>query len=621
MNVPPLCKPLEVWNRRSQSLPLLVLLAAIGVAVDRANASEPQSSESIERRALPMMFDPELPRPAPEIQFDRRNVTLWLAALQRSEFDGRMEAIEAFTEAHRQGVKDLSEALLPIEKLLMSDPHADVRLAAARALIAFDHRPAAAALQRAVATDSNPPAELVLAVDAALARWNHVDAIPMWIARLNQCADRPTAGISAMRSLAIAGARQAGEPIAACVRDRKLSPAVRLEAARALPRVSTASRSDLAADLASEPGQWGPLLALLALGSGQIDPRIPALDTTGLALVESLVSHPDARVRSHAVELLRRADAPRAVVKSDLLRDSDDQVRLEAVLTLALAPMNASVIESLAAAMNDASEPVRVAARAGLRDAWDKHSLAVQPLIARALSGGRWRETEQAAILAGELNAVAAAEQLASLLEAERAEVRLAASTSLRQLNLKESLPALFARAEVLTAAASESANVPERLNAEAQELAQIFMAFAQQRHAAAAELLKKYIPKRTRFHPLARGAAIYALGKIFEAKPTPALATQLLARAEDNNPVDPEAADVRRFAVIALGRMGALETLPALYELYEAENSTVSVGGASRWSIMHLKAIELPPCKPVVKKAGPFFLESISPAPRPGQP
>jgi len=604
----------------------LVLLGITGALLGASPRGESAASEAIEeneRRLLPMMFDPELARPEPQVLFDRRNVALWIAALQRPEFDIRVEAIEAFATAHRQGVKDLEEELAPIEKLLTSDPHADVRLAAARALIEFDHKPAAASLQRTVADGSDPSSELVLAVDAALARWYHADAIPMWLGRLKPGAARLTASISAIRSLGAVGAKESGEAIAACVRDRSLSPAVRLEAARALPLVNASGRSKLAAELVAEPGQrgWGPLFALLALGSGQDASHPLVLDIAGITLAESLASNPDSRVRAHALSLIRRADITRALAKKDLLRDSDDQVRLEAVRALAEAPDAMAVTATLAEALNDVGEPVRVAARGGLQRRAKQDSSGVQEAIERSLSGGRWRETEQAAILVGDLNLAAAAGQLEGLLAFERKEVRLAACIALRQLDRKESIPALMARAETLTAAAPAAAKVPDVFNSDGAELTQIFMMFAQQKYVPASDMLMKYIPKRSGFHPEARGAAIYALGKILESQPSVEVTRKLMERAQDNTPIDPEAAEVRRFALIAIGRMKAREALPALHELYESENSTVSVGGSARWAIMQIESIELPPCRPVVRKSGPFFLESISPAPAPAQP
>ncbi len=602
------------FHRRSFKFGRLFLLAAL------VNARSAPAAPT-----LPMMLDPALEQPAPEVTFDRRNVTLWLAALRRPEFDLRVAAIEAFSTAHRQGVKDLTEAIPPIKNLLQTDPHPAVRLAAARALIEFDIQVSAASLQAAVADISKVPPGFVLAVDAALARWNHPDARAMWIARLGLSPARPAVAVSAIQSLAAVHAIEAAEALEKCLRDRSHPICVRLEAARALHGIDAPGLSPLAGSLATEPepSGWGPLLALVVLGADVDSPGAPKLDAAAIALTDSLTSSPDARIRAKALSLLRRADPSRALSKVSLVRDSDDEVRLEAVRTLAAAPAEPRAVAPLAGALDDISEPVRVAARLGLLRLGHEPptSASVIQATTHALSSGRWRESEQAAILAGDLRTPDAAAHLAALLDSARPEVRLAAATSLRTLHLPESLPALMKRAGTLTDSAREAAKDQARFESDGQEVTQIFIAFAQQRYRPAAELLRKYVPKRSGFHPTARGSAIYALGRIFESQSIPDLAAQLLERAADNNPLDPEAADVRRFSAIALGRMGAREALPTLRELYEAENSTVSVGGACRWAIIKIEGVNLPPCRPITAKAGPFFIESIQPEPTPVSP
>lgn len=599
----------------------IVVLAAIGCAeAARGSDARPELSASSEAATLPMMSDPPLEHPAPKVQFDRRNIALWLLALQRPEFDVRVDAVMAFVAAHRQGVRDLGEAMNPIVNILATDPHIQVRLAAARALVEFDYRPAADALLRAVMPESEPSTELVLVVDPALARWRHTPAVPMWMNRLQHAAARPAACMSALRSLAGIGATESGSAVRACVQDRALSSAVRLEAAKAAAIVERTGRAELANELAGQPAPLGSILALFALGAGTADISSGTSEPSAVALLESLLRSPDARVRSHAMRLLRRTDPALALAHIDALRDPDDQVRLEATLVrVGVAPSDHAIVE-LSRALNDPSEPVRVAARAGLRAMWKQRATQVQPMIELALSGGNWRESEQAAILVGELGIAELAERLETMLVTPRPEVRLAAVTTLRILNVEHSIHALIARATVLAAAASESAKDPARFESEGRELVQIFQLLALRRHAPASDLLRKFIPKHSGQHPVARGAAIYALGKIFENQPIPDLVLRLTERAEDNSPVDAEAAEVRRFAAISLARMGARQSLAALRGVYETENSTVSSGGAARWAIMQLESIDLPPCDAVVVKVGPFFLESISPLPDPAQ-
>ncbi|MBS0198237.1 MAG: HEAT repeat domain-containing protein [Planctomycetes bacterium] len=571
------------------------------------------SHEETSGNVLPMMLDPVLEQPTPQIVFDRRNIVLWLAALKRPEFDVRISALDAFAAAHRQGVTDLQDAVPAFEDLLAHDPHQSVRSAAAQALIDFDHRSAASSLQAAVSAGS-PDHALVIAVDSALARWDHAGARAMWVARLASCREHPTAAVSAIQSLAKVQATEAGDAIIACVRDVTLPASLRLEAARALPSVRAPGRSDLAAKLAGEAAPWGPLMALLTLGAADDAQAGGMPDPQSLRLVEELTANADARVRALAVGFLRRASIQAALAKPQLVHDPDEHVRLEMIRVFAAAASSDGALTALSGGLDDVSEPVRTTARKALfqRSKTNPTPAEFASAIGAALTRGRWRESEQAAILAGELHLDSEAEHLAALLTFDRPEVRIAAATALRELSLPSSLPALMARAQELTAAAGPAAKDPPLYETIGKETAQIFMAFAQVRHRESVELLEKYIPKRSGFHPVARGAAIYALGKIFESQPQPQLHEKLLERANDSNPLDPEAAEVRRFSAVSLARMGAKEALPTLRELYDTENTTVSVGGACRWAIMHMEKAELPPCRPISARAGPFFIESI---------
>lgn len=601
----------RIWTLPVSLAALLVFGAGrVAYALERTGAKS-ISAEAESR--LPMMSDPVIEQAPPETRFDRQNIALWLSALERPEFDVRVEALEAFAEAHRQGVKDLSEVVPQIEKLLASDPNPSVRLSAARALIEFDQQSAASVLQLAIETDAHPSATLVLTVDRALAHWRHAEATPKWIARIKVASTGSAAAVSAIQSLGAVRAKQANDALVACVRDQSLSPSIRLEAAKAVAMVDGGSRVDLAAELASEPGQWGPLFATLVLGAGRDDLNAAPPESAAIPFIQSLAAHSDPRVRAHAAYLLRCADVRLVRALPELLRDPDDLVRLEATRALAGAPPSSRA--ALAAALNDVSEPVRVAARSALRDAANSDPAVLSSILLPALSSGNWREAEQAAILAGEIKAVSAREKLEALLDFERGEVRLASATALRILNQSASLPALVKRAEAISASSRGSVKDAVRAESEAREIAQIFTLFAQQRYRPVTDLLVTYIPKKSPYHPLPRAVAIYALGKIFESQPPPPFAMQLLERASDNNPVDPEDGEVRRFSIVALARMGARDSVPALRDVYESENSVVTSGGAARWAIMQLESTELPPCLPVMRQSGPFFLEAIRPA------
>ena len=602
---------------RSHAPTFLSALLALFLSVQLCCTTSAQEDVPLLPQTWPdlvMMQDPPLPQPPPKIHLDPRSIELWLAALQRPELDVRLGAVDAFTTAHKQGAPGLEPGVVAMLPLLDHDPHPHMRFAVARALNEFDWREAAGSLLDAVADCSAVPAGMVTCIDEALARWNWAPAQAEWISRVRDSAAHPTASISAIRCLSRVRATQAATEIMRCASDRSVPIVVRIEAARAAALIQAPGRDSLAITLAREPEPWGPLMALLVLGASDESTTPIVLEKASALLATALAGHSDPRVRASATALLRRADPAWVVSREAAAQDPDDQVRLEVIRAHTIVPATQHTLATLASALNDDSEPIRVTARSELRGCATEssHLPQISKSIAAALTGGKWREAEQAAILAGELSLASAATQLVDLLVFDRPEVRLAAATALRKLSVPDTLPSMLRRASDLSASAPAAAKDPPSFESIGQETTQLFIAIAQSRYLPATELLRSYIPKRSGFHPVARGAAVYALGKIYDTPPDAKLVEQLQARLADNNPLDPEAAEVRRFAAIGLARMNARDALPTLREFYEAENSTVSVGGACRWAIMHLERIELPPCRPIVITAGPFFLQNI---------
>jgi hypothetical protein len=135
-------------------------------------------------------------------------------------------------------------------------------------------------------------------------------------------------------------------------------------------------------------------------------------------------------------------------------------------------------------------------------------------------------------------------------------------------------------------------------------------MALGELRYEPAAELLIRYIPKHSGFDGMARGAALYALGRIYEDRLRADLSTLFQERLADDTPIDPESAYVRRFAAIALGRMKAADGLDTLRAFYSADVQITSIAGASRWAIMQIEGGELPPLAPMVTRPHGYFLE-----------
>lgn len=556
-----------------------------------------------------MFDDPPLAEPPQETKLDPRCVRLWVVAMSRPESDLRAEAADAVAAAHRQGVDvhpTLEPAIPALVRIVKEDTSPLVRRSAINALAELGQRSAAPELLLASeAPQASTPT--ILSVDATLAAWDVPQARERWIGRLRSAGCSDPLARSALRCLAVVKAPGAVPEAREIVADIGRHAMVRIEAARTLGEMATAGLVDLARDLAARPEPFERLLSLTLL-AGHRGP-----DAAAFARLHA--SDSDAGVRAAAIDLLGRID-PRSVVEGlgSAAADPDDQVRLVAVRCFASVATEACV-PVLAKAMDDRSLPVRLAAGGALArmsaGTGDPGRSASGALLA-ALSSDRWRALERAALAVGEAHVSAAADRLVALLTFDRPEVRLAAASALCRLDDPDTMPALLERAQALTEAARTAAADARRYESIGRETTQLFMAMGRRRYAPADGLLTRYIPKRCGFHATARGAAIYALGKINEGRIRPDLVPELEARVSDNNPVDPEASEVRRFAAIALGRMGSRASLPVLAEFLESENSTVSVGGACRWAIMHIEGRELPPLRPIVVTAGPFFLEPV---------
>src|SRR5690606_12132380 len=109
-----------------------------------------------------------------------------------------------------------------------------VQVAAARGLIAFDSRSAAAVLR----TRAADGLELAQLIEPALAAWNDSAMQPVWLQRLESDSSRPE-----LVALAIRGASQTGFTAAAphlgrLVLNPRAPPQLRLQAARALSQLA-----------------------------------------------------------------------------------------------------------------------------------------------------------------------------------------------------------------------------------------------------------------------------------------------------------------------------------------------------------------------------------------------
>ncbi|MEX0743983.1 MAG: hypothetical protein WD118_00160 [Phycisphaeraceae bacterium] len=553
---------------------------------------------------LPMYRDPVLEMPEHTRAFHPRLQSLWLEALAREEAHTRLEAARAFGEAAGRGMTDLDAAAARLIEVVRDDESEHVAQAAAEALRAMDHADAAAAmLDRA---QSSRRDDFVLTTDRMLAAWDHEPARAWWAARLEDASASRRQRISAIRALSQVRATSAD----ALLRDLALSGdesiELRLAASDALGRVADAGMVEDAGALAAAEGASVVdrlVAARMLAGHG---------DDAALSLAEQWTEDDDATVARRAMANLNAHDRERAAALAPtLLSHADANVRLEALRAVA-SQQTAEAVVVMADQFDDVAPALRTFARRTLEGYAQDTALnpIVREQIERILaSDASWRSLEQAALLSAVLDHKPMAVTLAALLTHDRPEVRRAAANAMRVLEVRDTLPAIQARIEQLS---DMNLEAPEASQQASEEAPQLFHAIGQMRHMPADETLRRYIPKNSGYASTSRSAAIWALGHLHEGEARPDVARALIGRVTDQSIMQPEAADVQRFAAITLGRLDASDHVDALREIYQSQTYSDELRVACRWAIEQLTGEDLAPLEPQSSYISGWFLEPL---------
>jgi HEAT repeat protein len=553
-----------------------------------------------------MYKDPELPTPRVELFLPEKTKDLWLRALVRPEADWKCKAADAIAKAHRRGVKGLETAVGPLVAALdRPDQHPAVRLAAARALVELDARDAAESLFRQAQAGD---ADLRDLAEPALARWDYRPARAAWLDRLRDPETPRRSLILAMQGLAAVEDGQAADRLREIALSDRVADPVRLEAARALGLLGGDGVDEAAERLAADDSPRG-LPSRLAAASLLRRRRSDA----AVRVLRGLAEDTEPAVAALAVVRLIEIDPD--LVLSAIYRPHaklDANLWSLTVEALRLRPTKEN-IGRLADRLDDDPD-VRAKARRSLEElAADKawRDPVLQEAM-RILAAKEWRGQEQAAILLTRLDHKPAARRLVELLPSNRPEVCVAAAWGLRKLDVPETLPDVLHYLEAtlgrLRAAngASDRKEVPAEILDH--QLSQLNQFLGRQKYAPADEALRRFLPRlegprQPVAYPESRAAAAWAAGLLHEGKPDDALVTALTERLDDVATVPPEDDRVRRMAAVALGRLGAKESLPRLRAWFsDHEPSFDPVNNACGWAVGRLTGEATPPPKTVRK-------------------
>ncbi len=558
----------------------------------------------------PSRADPELPQQVVNRVFPARLVEVWLAALKQPEVDLQRQTVEAFVQAHQEGLPDVPATVGPHVLATLKQPqtHPALLAAAITAALKLDLRDAAPAL---LALNEQGTVDLTLATDAVLTQWRHAPAGKIWLARLRDANTRLSIRRSAAQGLAALGDAQAAPALKALALDQHVDPTLRLTAARAAGELLT---TGLLADAQQ----------LLKDASAEMTDRLVAValiqrhgDAASQAQLVKLTEDADPALAGAAVEALGGVNPPALLpAMPKLLARTDIGLRAQATAALVKIP-DPAAIELLAQQLGDVLTATRLQAAGELLRRGQDANGPVCAAALKQLQGDNWRAQEQAALLLGQLGHQPAIARLTALHAPDtRPEVRLACTLALRLLQAKAALPALLAWTEQLLGAK------PAAFDAQAlygRELAQLFFTFGTLDPAPARSAALKLVPKNSGYSAAARAAAIWMLGKAQAGVEDKELVRLLSQRLSDQNIMEPEMTEVRIASAVALGRMQSKSTVNVLKRFADLPGgptlempSEPPLLAACRWAINHITGETMPALPEVEDRRAGWFLEPV---------
>lgn len=585
-------------------------LAALVVASDAFSAESPLDSL--------MYKSPSFPAPQVVEVLHKGQIELWIRALDGPSEEMKCTAAQSIAFAHSRGIKGLEIAIPKLQEVLnRSDTGGTTRLALAQSLITLDAKPSADVLFRQLSSD-NP--ELREIIEPALMKWNFEPIRSVWLERIRLGAPYRRPHLLAIRGLGLARDQKAASLILELVLSPTTPKAVRIEAARAMGKISSTGLEKYAARLVADstPGGITGILAASLLREHQGEEAVRLLQVLG--------KNPDSTSSALALARLVEIDAKLVVpILETVLASPDANVRSLGVVAL-FQHVSDAHIRLLGVRLSDPHPDVRRQARQALSDLAKRselHALVVAEGT-KSLAKSDWQGQEQAAILLAQLDHKPAAKRLLELLRVDRPEAFVAAAWSLRQLAVSETLPSIHEfignlNQKMLASGPTGGRGVPpEALD---NQLTQLIQLLGQSRYRPADATLRAIVPRFVnpggKTNPAgieSRVAAAWALGLINEGQSESALVGLLTARLTDINPGPPGMEDdrVRQMAAVSLGRMKARESLPTLRRFYAGKPTLRTINNACGWAIEQITGEVVPPPEMIHRNVVGWFLYPI---------
>ena len=562
-----------------------------------ANGQKPFGD--FEEYELPHLSRPNLGEiPERKFIYPEGLIPLWVRALDRDETQLSRLVIDSVSIAHQrgvEGVESLEPRLLALAKRDELSPNLAVSVA--NALVQFGHQANSAVLAELASKYGPSVASLV---EPALAAWKSDSMETVWSERLQRGIASEAEMILAVRGIVAIGSEENYEAIRRLVLDEKISPSLRLEAARQFAIVNQEGLVDLARQLAdrSATSPYHRLLAIKLLGTHT--------DSQTILFLNECLESSSSAVQSVAMQGLYRIKPSLVEELSERFAGSSDANVRKCIIDALADAASIKRIAPLCEFLNDSNPHLRRLAAVYCVDLASNQDLreSVYESLVAIQSREQWQGCEQATWALGTLKYLPSGLRMVKLLEHPRSDVKVAAAWGLYQLRQSEHLPAMLRYSESVWNG-FQSGKMNSMMRGIDLQQALLFDSFGDQKFSQAKPLMMKYVPKNFDIGIDARVAAVWALGMLHEDSAETDLANALNARLNDDGQF-PEVEDVRNMSAVSLGRMRAESALESLKKY---------AGGGmpgSNWALERMIGLAPPPLRP-----NQFFVDDwfLSPA------
>ena len=419
-------------------------------------------------------------------------------------------------------------------------------------------------------------------VERALIRWENPVAIEIWRSRLGDPAAAPALLIRSLGGMEVLGESSDLPALANIIESRAVPQTVRLAACRAYGAIADSGAEGLAQQVLQESSGLATLMCAYLLRnhtsnecSQIIKPIAEGRDFASAALAIPTLA------RSNAVYFDRNAQG--------WIKHVDSSIRLAAIEALRQSKSDES-INTLAIGLEDTVYEVRAAALEALafRSKVAASRETIDTIVDHYLATGTHRSMEQIIQLVVHLHDHERCARLIELLSHPRAEVYNAAAWALEQLVTKSDISFLVAILEHVSAATDAHFGGTEMTVPESVKLAFLFEILGKHQVKKADAMLQKYIPKYIA-PTVARAAAIWALGRIWEDQANAQVTQKLSGRLNDYSPANPEDQEVKYVCAIAMAMIAHPSTFADIESYHDRPPAPVGV--ARGWALKELNS------------------------------